>query len=163
MLCPDPRGGNETARQNRRQGSKNATPQDVEAPQCVKGRSSPKPFAAGANEKIALLTRERDEALEQLAATSEVLQVISSSPTDLQSILDMVGENAARLCDANNAVIFCLEGDLLRQVAVRCIISNSVVSTQGASSIAASALSPKHSSAVSMARPLASLGRRWLP
>ena len=32
-------------------------------------------------------------------------------------MLDAVGENAARLCDANNAVIFRLEGDLLRQVA----------------------------------------------
>src|SRR5262249_34928927 len=41
----------------------------------------------------------------------------SSSPTEPQRVLDAVGENAARLCDANNAVIFCLEGDLLRQVA----------------------------------------------
>jgi GAF domain-containing protein len=57
------------------------------------------------------------EALEQQAASSEILRVISSSPTELQRVLDAVGENAARLCDANNAVIFRLEGDLLRQVA----------------------------------------------
>jgi GAF domain len=57
------------------------------------------------------------EALERQAATSEILRVISSSPTELQRVLDAVGENAARLCDANNAVIFRLEGDLLRQVA----------------------------------------------
>ena len=68
-------------------------------------------------DQIAALSRELKEAREQQAATSDVLRVISSSPTELQSVLDMVGENAARLCDANNAVIFRLEGDILRQVA----------------------------------------------
>jgi two-component system, NtrC family, sensor kinase len=57
------------------------------------------------------------EALEQQTATSEVLRVIATSPTEVQRVLDAVGEYAARLCDANNAVIFRLEGDLLRQVA----------------------------------------------
>jgi GAF domain-containing protein len=62
--------------------------------------------------------RERDEALEQQAATAEVLRIISSSPTNIQPVLDMVGENAARLCDANNVVIFRLDGELLRQLAL---------------------------------------------
>ncbi len=57
------------------------------------------------------------EALKQQSATSEVLRIISDSPSEIQSVLDAVAENAARLCDANNAVIFRLEGKLLRLVA----------------------------------------------
>src|SRR5262245_31523173 len=68
-------------------------------------------------DEVQARTRELSESLEQQTATSEVLRVISSSPTDIQPVLDAVGENAARLCEANNAVIFRLDGDLLRQVA----------------------------------------------
>ena len=69
-------------------------------------------------EQLGRAMRERDEALEQQAATAEVLRIISSSPTNIQPVLDMVGENAARLCDANNVVIFRLDGELLRQLAL---------------------------------------------
>ncbi len=62
-------------------------------------------------------TTELTESLEQQTAISDVLKVISSSPTDIQPVLNAVGENAARLCEANNAVIFRLEDNLLRQVA----------------------------------------------
>lgn len=72
---------------------------------------------ADLEKELASRTRELSEALQQQAATSEVLRVISSSPTDIDPVLTAVGENAAHLCDANNAVIFRLEGDLLRQVA----------------------------------------------
>jgi PAS domain S-box-containing protein len=57
------------------------------------------------------------EARKQQAATSEVLRIISNSPTEIQPVLDAVAENAARLCDANNAVIFRLGDNLLRLVA----------------------------------------------
>jgi GAF domain-containing protein len=63
------------------------------------------------------LLNELRESLQQQTATADVLRVISSSPTDIQPVLDAVGENAARLCEANNSVIFRLEGGLLRQVA----------------------------------------------
>ena len=62
-------------------------------------------------------TGDLTESLEQQTATSEVLKVISGSPTDIQPVLDAMGENAARLCEANNAVIFRLQDNLLRQVA----------------------------------------------
>jgi signal transduction histidine kinase len=66
-----------------------------------------------------LQERNRDltEALEQQTATSEILRVIASSPTDIQPVLDVVAENAALLCDALNALIYSVVGDSLQMVA----------------------------------------------
>ena len=63
------------------------------------------------------LFQELTESLEQQTATSEILGVIASSPTDIQPVLDVVAENAARLCDATDAVIHRIDGDMLRTVA----------------------------------------------
>src|SRR5262245_8832467 len=58
-----------------------------------------------------LESRDREE-----TATSEILSVIADSPNDLQPVLDVVAENAARLCEANDAVILRIEGDTLQCV-----------------------------------------------
>jgi two-component system, NtrC family, sensor kinase len=63
------------------------------------------------------LFKETKEALEQQAATSEILRVISSSPTDTQPIFDAIVENAGRLCNAVYSSAVRLEGNLIHLVA----------------------------------------------
>jgi hypothetical protein len=65
--------------------------------------------------KLAHARERLSEAMKQQTATSGVMRILSSSP--IQSVLHAVAENAARLCEANNAEIFRLENNLLRLVA----------------------------------------------
>ena len=55
--------------------------------------------------------------MEQQTATSEILGVIASSPTDIQPVLDTIAESAARVCNANDAAIRLAEGNMLRLAA----------------------------------------------
>ena len=95
--------------------------------QPVKGQSANRPKARNAptaqvstadlQEQLDRRTRERDEALEQLAATSEVLQVISSSPGKLEPVFEAMLENALRICEAKFGTLYLCDGGALRPVA----------------------------------------------
>jgi signal transduction histidine kinase len=62
-------------------------------------------------------TGELQESLEYQSATSEVLNVISRSPTNAQPVFDAIVESAARLCEATFSVVWQYDGDLLHYVA----------------------------------------------
>jgi GAF domain-containing protein len=74
---------------------------------------------AGQETEAARFHRERDEALEQLSATSEVLKVISASPGDLQPVFDTILERATQLCEATHGQVWRNDGGQLHAVAVR--------------------------------------------
>ena len=61
--------------------------------------------------------RELQESLEYQTATSEVLAVISRSPTELQAVLDAIAATAARLCASMDAVVWRVAGGKVRVVA----------------------------------------------
>ena len=76
-----------------------------------KSATAPK---ADKNDAIARLTGERDEAREQQAANSEVLQIISGSPSELEQVFQAVLKNATRLCGAKFGTLYLSEGDCFR-------------------------------------------------
>ena len=72
--------------------------------------------AANVAERIALLTRERDEALERQTATSEVLTVIGSSPGELEPVFNAILENATRICEAKFGTLYRYDGGVFYPV-----------------------------------------------
>ena len=67
--------------------------------------------------EVARLTRELNEALEQQAATSEVLGIISASPGKLERVFQSILENATRICEAKFGTLFRFDGTVLQPVA----------------------------------------------
>ena len=70
------------------------------------------------NKIIEGLRRHLDEALEQQAATSEVLRVISRSPGDLQPVFDIIAASALRLCGSTWSAVLQFNGELIELAAV---------------------------------------------
>ncbi len=73
---------------------------------------------AGLERKVDERTSELQSSLEQQTAISEILRVISSSPTDVQPVLDAVAERAAHLCESPFARVMLVDGDRLAPSAV---------------------------------------------
>ena len=83
-----------------------ATPQTLKRRNARKTARRHSALAAGKETNTARLARERDEALDQLAATSEVLKVISSSPGELEPVFQAILANATRICEAKFGILF---------------------------------------------------------
>src|SRR6516162_10511243 len=91
------RAGGKPAKSQRR---KAVTPKRRSAPESV-----------GQETELARRTRERDEALEQFSATSEVLNVISGSAGELKPVFAAMLENATRICEATSGLLVRVEDD----------------------------------------------------
>ncbi len=100
----------------------------------AKAKVEARPAVTGKSRKIVdatgpQLKRRLAEALEQHAAISEILQVISASPSDVQPVLDAVAERAAHLCEAPLARVALVDGDVVRAMAEYSLDGTSQVRT----------------------------------
>jgi GAF domain-containing protein len=111
----------------RRRSRASSKPAKAQSPKAktLKAKRHSNSSALGQETEVARLTRERDEALEQLSealkqqtAASEVLRLISGSPSELGAVFDAILINATRLCEAKFGILLLWEGDAFRTVAL---------------------------------------------
>ena len=82
-----------------------------------KSRNAPTVATPDLQEQLDRRTHERDEALEQQAATSDILRIISTSPTDVQSVFTAIVKSAVTLCGTLTGAIWRFDGELIHLVA----------------------------------------------
>src|SRR6516165_4082993 len=105
------RAGGKSAKLQRR---KTTRLKHSNAPKAMRNRGV---SVAGQETVVARLNRELDEALEEKTAISEVLRLVSTSSSNLETVLQSVAERAAHICQAQFVDIFLVENDNLRDVA----------------------------------------------
>ena len=105
------RAGGELSKARRR---KTETLKRGDAPKAV---AVPRSSEASRKTEVARLTRELHEALEQRVASSEILRIISGSPTDVQQVFDTIVASAVRLCGARMGAVYRFDGGLVHLVA----------------------------------------------
>jgi hypothetical protein len=93
---------------------KAATPKRGKASNAARNRGA---SIAGEGTVVARLTHERDEALLREAANSEILDLISRSPGDLELVFRTILEHATRICNANFGTLFRFDGESFYPVA----------------------------------------------
>src|SRR5262245_49492686 len=98
-----------------------ASGQPIKRPRTTrpKRKAPTAPVLTDLQEQLNRRTRERDEALQQHTATSEVLSIIRRSPADAQPVFDAIVQSAARLCGAIFSGVYLYDGDYLRVAATK--------------------------------------------
>src|SRR5689334_5279197 len=64
------------------------------------------------------LKLELAQAIRRELATAEVLKVISRSPANVQPVLEIIGERAENLCEADISVVSMVDGDLINLASI---------------------------------------------
>ena len=106
------RAGGKPVKARRR---KAATRKRRNAPKVTRSRPS---SVGGKDKKIALLTRERDEASARQIATADILRIISQSPTDVRPVFDSIVLTAARLLRCDLVLVLLCDGVTYSHAAV---------------------------------------------
>jgi GAF domain-containing protein len=104
------RAGGEPIKGRRRKAAK---PTLRSAPKAIEHSNSSPPGKA----QVARLSRELNEALDQQTATSQVLQLISTSPRDLQPVFATMLKSAVRICGAKFGNIYLWDGEAINSAA----------------------------------------------